>query len=338
MELDRLLSKVREKQDLSVEESKEAVFAMMTGNLNPTSTSDFLIALHQKGETSNELAGFALGMLEQAVPVSVDAQEMIDVCGTGGDRKGSFNISTVTAFIIAGAGIPVVKHGNRCASSNCGSADLLEALGIRFRLTPQEIPQALEHIRFAFLFAPDFHPATKSVAMIRKQLGRPTIFNLLGPLTNPARPGAQLIGVYDRKALSIMAEAIRIIHSMKRAIFVHSLEGFDEATTFGTFLVHSSNGQARNLSAQEYGFRPGSLDDLRGGSPRENAEIALRILQGERSSRRDTVVLNAFLATKTLYPDRPDNNVMKMICDSLDSGAALRVVRRLQEMFPGESS
>ena len=210
---------------------------MLEGTCEPPQISAFLTVLHMKGETPEELAGFALAMRQMAVPVPLDSYKTIDTCGTGGDRKGSFNISTLAAFVVAGAGIPVAKHGNRAASSLCGSADLLEALGIRARLKPEEAAEALTKTGFTFLFAPDYHPATQYVGKIRRLLGVPTLFNYLGPITNPAKPDAQLIGVFDRKGMELMGAAFQLLEPAKKILLLHSIKGWDEATTCGDFIT-----------------------------------------------------------------------------------------------------
>jgi len=267
------------------------------------------------------------------VRVPLDGIRVLDTCGTGGDKKNTFNISTISAFVLAGCGIPIVKHGNRAASSACGSADLLEALGISYHLKPEQVPAALDATGFAFLFAPDYHPATRSVVAVRKQLGIPTIFNLLGPLTNPAFPAAQVIGVYDRNALPFVEEAIRKMDPEKRAYLIHSAEGYDEATPSGDFHLHSTFAPPVIENANNFGFNECCGEDLRGGSPKENASIAMSILSGESGAKRETVLLNAMFGYLAFYADATVQNAKSAVAESIDSGAALRVVQRSQELF-----
>ena len=326
-----LLEKIQRAANLTCEESKQAVFAMMEGE---PQTGALLTALHEKGETAEEIIGFAEAMREKSVRVPLDGRRVLDTCGTGGDKKNTFNISTISAFVLAGCGIPIVKHGNRAASSACGSADLLEALGISYRIKPELVPSILDATGFAFLFAPDYHPATKSVVAVRKQLGIPTIFNLLGPLTNPAFPAAQVIGVYAKKALPLMEEGIRKMDPEKRAYLIHSSEGYDEATPSSDFHLHSTFCPARIENAKSFGFGECRNADLRGGSPNENASIAISILSGDKGPKRETVLLNSMLGYLAFFPDVSLEDAKNATAESIESGAALRVVKRCQELFP----
>ncbi|MCI0413378.1 anthranilate phosphoribosyltransferase [bacterium] len=331
MNFAELLNKVKNGIGLTREESKHAVFAMMEGE---PQTGTLLTAFHEKGETAQEIIGFAEAMREKSVRVPLDGIKVLDTCGTGGDKKNTFNISTISAFVLAGCGIPIVKHGNRAASSACGSADLLEALSISYRMKPEQVPAALHASGFAFLFAPDYHPATKSVVAVRKRLGFPTIFNLLGPLTNPAFPAAQVIGVYNRNALPLVEEAIRKMDPEKRAYLVHSSEGYDEATLSCDFYLHSTFSKPTLENAKHFGFGECRGEDLCGGSPKENASIALSILSGESGAKRETVLLNAMLGYLAFYPEASVEDAKSAVAKSIDSGAALHVVQRTQELFP----
>jgi anthranilate phosphoribosyltransferase len=334
MTYDELKEKLEQKDDLTREESKYAVFAMMEECWLPDQTRCFLIALHEKGETVDEIVGFAEAMRVKAVRIHLNGQRLLDTCGTGGDKKRTFNISTIAAFVLAGCRIPVVKHGNRAASSACGSADLLQALGISCRMSPDQVPVALERTCFAFLFAPAYHPATRAVAEIRRQIHAPTIFNLLGPLTNPASPAAQLIGVYEKKALPLMERALRKMDPEKRAMLIHSSEGHDEATLSNAFFLHSTFGKAGVQTAAAYGFNACADADLCGGSPQENARIAMEVLKGTQSPQRDTVSLNAVLGYLAFHEDASIDVAREAVRESIDSGAALRVVQKLREAFP----
>jgi anthranilate phosphoribosyltransferase len=334
MKFKELFEKVYLGNHLTIEESKTALLCILEGSCEATQISAFLTALHMKGETSEELAGFALAMQQMAVSISCNGQKTLDTCGTGGDRKGSFNISTVTAFVVAGCGIPVVKHGNRAASSQCGSADLLEALGIRFRLKPDEAEQSLTKTNFAFLFAPDYHPATSQVAPIRRLMNVPTIFNYLGPLTNPAKPSAQLIGVFDRKGLELMASAIRLMEPQKKVMLLHSDGGWDEATPCGEFTAYRIETGICKMSSADFGIPFCHESDLAGDDAKTNATIAMSILHGEMGPRRDTVLINAALAIQLHQPELTNAEALTEAKYSIDSKAALNVVRTLQDHFP----
>lgn len=337
MDFREVFEKVYCKTDLTFDESKQALFTIMEGSWESAQVASLLTALHMKGETAEELAGLASAMLTKAVAVPETGKKLMDTCGTGGDRKGSFNISTLVAFVLAGCGIPVAKHGNRASSSFCGSADLLQALGLRFHLNAEEAAEALDRMNFAFLFAPDYHPATKSVVAVRKQLGLPTVFNLLGPLTNPAKPAAQLIGVYEKNALPLMVAAVQRFDRNRRVTLLHSEDGWDEATICGPFYCYSTHQKAAVRDPQEFGFERADAEELRGGTPAENAEIAKAVLSGERNIRRQTVLLNAVLGYMVYYPESTIRDARQAVEESLDSGAALRVVQQYRERFPLES-
>src|SRR5262245_17950918 len=330
-----LFEKVYSRLDLSVDEAKDALFSMTESFWEPSQIGAFLTALHIKGETPNEVAGFALAMLDLAIPVPIQNCQALDTCGTGGDRKGSFNISTIASFVLAGSGIPVIKQIGRALSSRCGSADLIEGLGIRCRLLPEEVSEAVHETSFAFLYVPDFHPVTMAVAEIRKQLGVPTIFNLLNPLTNPARPAAQLIGVYDRYALDLIAGALRVIDPNKRATLVHAIDGWDEATPCCDFLLHSLHGKASWVSSRLFGIDPCNPEDLAGGSALENARICLSVLSGSKGPWRNIVLLNAAIGAMVYYPECSDKEALDLVTMSVDSGAAMNVLLKLKQKFPG---
>jgi len=334
MSFKELFEKVYQRHDLTSSESEKALLAIMDGEWEPPQISSFLTALHMKGEAVDEVVGFVTTMRSKCVSVLLDGIESMDTCGTGGDKKGSFNISTLVAFVLAGCGISIAKHGNRAASSNCGSADLLEALGIRFRLQPEEVAESMQRTGFAFLFAPDFHPATRAVAAIRRQIGMPTIFNLLGPMTNPARPSAQLIGVWDRRALPLLSAAIARLDRGKRAGLIHSEEGWDEATPCGPFHLHQPGEEPVVIHPEEWGFKRCDEQDLRGGSPAFNASIALSVLESEPGPARDAVLLNAMLGYRIYFKEATNEEALRAVIESLDSKAAKNVVHKLKEQFP----
>lgn len=335
MKFEDLFEQVNQKNDLSINESMFAVRSMMEGSWTPEQIGTFLLSLNRKGESAQELAGFSAAMKEAAVQIPLNGMTTMDTCGTGGDKKGSFNISTLAAFVLAGCGIPITKHGNRAASSQCGSADLLNGLGIRYRLRPEEAAESVSEIGFAFLFAPDYHPATRSVVEVRKKLGTPTIFNLLGPLTNPAHPKVQLVGVYKRSALPLMAEAIRLSDPERRAAFLHGDAGWDEATPSCNFSIHHASGRVESYSASQFGIPACSEEQLRGGSPVENVRIADEVLIGKPGPHRETVRLNALLAYQLYFPGSTNVQALTAVTESIDSGAARNVVTRLKHKFPG---
>lgn len=332
----RMMEKVSSGEEMTMQESRVVLDAMVDGEWEPLQIETFLLALKRKGETAGELAGFASAMCEKAVQVAVNGMETIDTCGTGGDRKDTFNISTAAAFVLAGCGVPVVKHGNGAASSSCGSADLLQALGINHRLRPEEAAASLYENHFAFLFAPDYHPALRTLVTIRRKLGVPTIFNLLGPLTNPARPIAQMIGVYDGTALPRMAQALSAMDSGKRALLVHSIDGHDEATPCSRFKMHTIGIELgmREAAAEDFGMEPCPPEELRGGSPARNAEIVMSILEGKRTPARTAVLLNAALGYRVFAPSTPWNGAVQAVEDSIETGAAREVVARLRKKYP----
>ena len=281
-------------QSLAMTDAIEVMREVMEGEATPAQLGAYLTALSLKGETPEEIAGFATVMREKSLRVNVDGPA-IDTCGTGGDRKGTFNISTAAAFVVAGAGLTVAKHGNRAASGDCGSADVLEALGVRIELPPEAVERCLREIRIGFMFAPAYHPAMRYAAPVRREIGIRTVFNLLGPMTNPARVSCQLIGVGYPEAAEKMAEALRLFGA-HHAIIVHSDDGMDELSlgsdTPGWEVL---DGEIRPYLVQprDLGLPHATPDDLRGGDPASNADTMRRILSGATGPIRDAVVLNS---------------------------------------------
>ena len=281
-------------ESLAQDDAVAVMREIMEGAATPAQLGAYLTALSLKGETPAEIAGFAAVMREKALRVDF-AGAAIDTCGTGGDRKGTFNISTAAAFVAAGAGLVVAKHGNRAASGDCGSADVLEALGVRIELPPDAVERCLREIGIGFMFAPAYHPAMRYAAPVRREIGIRTVFNLLGPLTNPAGVSGQLIGVGYPEAGAKMAEVLRLLGS-QHAIIVHSDDGMDELSlgsdTAGWEVV---NGTIRPYAVRprELGLPFATPDDLRGGSPSDNADTMRRILAGGGGPLRDAVILNA---------------------------------------------
>jgi len=320
------LAKLLQHQHLTAEEAEQAMQVIMSGQATPAQIGAYLTALRMKGETVAEIVGSVRAMRAQAtrVPVRVNGGSLLDTAGTGGDGRHTFNISTAAAFVLAGAGRKVAKHGNRAASSRCGSADVLAALGVNLDLTPEQVAACIEEVGIGFIFAPRFHPAMKHAIGPRRELGQRTIFNILGPLTNPAGATHQLIGVFDAALTEPLAEVLGELGS-RGAFVVHGYGGLDELTTAGPNRVSAlRDGRVTtfDLDPAEFGLRPVSLDDLRGGTPEENAAALRAILSGEdRSPRRDVVLLNAAAALAAESGDL--TAALEEARQALDSGAAL---------------
>jgi anthranilate phosphoribosyltransferase len=312
-------------RDLTREEAASVMRAIMTGDATPAQVGAILTALAMKGAKSEELAGFAGAMREFAVPFPHDlAGPCIDTCGTGGDDSGTFNVSTAAAFVVAGAGLPVVKHGNRSVTSRCGSADVLSALGARLEIPPAGMARVLRATGIAFLYAPLYHPAMKRVQGIRQELGTRTVFNLLGPLTNPAGARIQLLGVYRPDLVGTMAGVLRILGT-ERAMVVHG-GGLDEITTTGpTLVAEVGEGGVREytIHPEDFGIPLSTMDDLRGGDAAENARILREVLSGERGAARDAVLLNGGAAIFLGGLAGSMAGGMSLAGKSIDSGLAL---------------
>ena len=323
--------------DLTPAEAGRVMEEIMRGAATPAQVGGFLTALRMKGESETEIAAFARAMRAAAVPVVLPAPEMrVDTCGTGGDGAGTFNISTAAAFVAAGAGVSIVKHGNRGVSSRCGSADVLEALGVPVAIPPDRVAEVLSAAGIAFLFAPAYHPAMQHARSARQEIGIRTVFNLLGPLTNPARAGAHLLGVYDPRLTVPVARVLGDLGA-ERAMVVHGA-GLDEIATSGpTMVAELRDGDVRTytLDCTEFGIPRSSVDALRGGGPAENARTLLSVLSGESGPAREIVVLNAGAA---IYLGGKAGDIARGIAraeTSIDSGAALDRLRRLIEATGG---
>jgi anthranilate phosphoribosyltransferase len=318
------ISRLIERQNLSPEEAGQVMEAIMEGSTTQSQISAFLTALRMKGETPEEIAAFASVMRRHAVNVTpVTGKMLVDTCGTGGDGMHTFNISTASALVAAGAGIPIVKHGNRSVSSTCGSADVLSALGVNLTVDPVRQAKIVEQVGIAFFFAPAHHPAMRHVMPVRQELGCRTVFNILGPLANPAGAQAQVLGVYNPDLTRPMAEVLRIL-GLSRAMVVHG-SGLDEITTTGDTCVCELNGGMLNtytLSPPMFGIAPAGLSDIRGGDSVENARIIREILGGERGAGRDIVLLNAGAAIYTGGQARDIHEGIVRAASSIDSGNA----------------
>jgi anthranilate phosphoribosyltransferase len=316
-------------KDLGAGQAQAVLREIMSDAVGEAQTAAFLIALRTKGETVEELTGLARTMREMALPVKVDGDDLLDTAGTGGGTP-TFNVSTVAAFVAAGAGCRVAKHGNRSATSLCGSADLLEALGARIDLGPAAIASCIEEVGFGFMFAPLHHEATKHVVPVRKALGVRTVFNFLGPLTNPAGATHQLIGVSDPSYLELMAGAL-VELGCERALLVSGEDGMDEISVAGeTRAVEVANGglDYYMIAPEQVGLERADPESVRGGTPERNAEIARAVLEGEPGPRRVLVVLNAGAAL--LVSDRASSleEGVRIAEEAIDSGAALDAVER----------
>jgi anthranilate phosphoribosyltransferase len=328
----RVLSALASGESLSSEDAAAAMRAVMEGNATPGQIGGFLMALRTKGETVDELDGFASTALEFARPVRSD-EPLLDTCGTGGDRAGTFNISTVSALVAAAAGVRVAKHGNRAASSHCGSADLLEAFGVKIDLDPSGVERCLAEAGIAFMFAPVFHPAAAHAGPVRRELRVPTVFNFLGPLTNPARPAAQVIGVSDSAMLPLIADVIA--RRGIRAKVFRGEDGLDELTTTGFSEVYEvAGGEVRetSLDPATLGFKRAKKEDLTGGDVERNRAIAEEILSGAEGPHRDVVLLNAAAGLHVAGRVDAMADGVEVAAKAIDSGDARRILDRWVEV------
>src|SRR5437899_3687680 len=306
MILDALHRIANHRQSLSRGEARDVMVEVLTGKCTDAQIAALLVALHMKGETVEEIVGFAEAIRASATPFSIHQNSTVDVsgtgrdalvdtCGTGGDASGTFNISTANALVVAGAGVRVAKHGNRSVTSKCGSADVMEALGVNINPPPARLAACLEEVGIAFLFAPALHSAMKHVQTARRELRLRTVFNLLGPLTNPARASAQVVGVYSAELVEKLAEAFSML-GVRRALVVHGADGLDEITVTGpTRIAEVREGTVRNyeVTPEEFGIKRARIEDLAGGGAAANAAIIREILTGKKSPRREVVLLNA---------------------------------------------
>lgn len=318
---------------LTAEEAEAVMNEIMTGEATPAQIGSFLTALRIKGETVEEIAGCVRAMRANAVHVRPQATLLVDTAGTGGDGAHTFNISTTAAFIIAGAGLHVAKHGNRAISSKAGSADVLLALGVNINLTPEQAAQCIDEVGIGFLFAPNLHPAMKHAIGPRRELGIRTVFNILGPLSNPANANVQLVGVYDPQLTDVMANVLRALGG-KAAFVVHGAGGLDELTTLGPNKVSQFNGagvQHYELEPLELDLPRATPDALRGSTPEENAAIMRAVLSGERGARRDTALLNASAALVAAGVAASFRDGLQLAAESIDSGKAMAKLEALVE-------
>ncbi len=336
----RAIDALASRRDLDRAEAAAVLDEIMSGEVSEAQIAAFLIAMRTKGETEEELAGLAETMRARATRVAAERAELLDTAGTGGGRP-TFNVSTTAALIAAGAGATVAKHGNRSATGLSGSADLLEALGARIDLAPDAVATCIREVGFGFMFAPDHHPATRYVIPVRKSLGVRTIFNFLGPLTNPAGATRQLVGVSDPAMAPVMAGALARLGA-ERALVVSSADGLDEMSTSGPTEVIEVTGAATRswtVSAADVGLDPAPPEALRGGTPEQNADVTRRIFAGERGAQRDLAVLNAGAALYAAGRAEPLEAAVRAAEQAVDSGAAGaaldRFVARTRELAGG---
>ena len=358
MLLDALHRIANQSQSLGRNEAREVMSEVLAGKCSDAQIAALLVALRMKGETVEEIVGFAEAIRAAAAPLPIRGTEALDVSGTGrdalaeesrvdeslvdtsgtgGDASGTFNISTATALVTAGAGVRVAKHGNRSISSKCGSADVVEALGINIQLSPERAAQCLREVGICFLYAPNLHPAMKQVQAVRRELRMRTMFNLLGPLTNPAQASGQVVGVYSLDLVEKLAEALSML-GLHRALVVHGLDGLDEITITGaTRVAEAREGSVRSyeVEPEEFGMRRATLQDISGGDATQNAAIIRSVLSGEKSPRRDVVLLNA--AAALVAAGRADRiaEAVPMAAESIDSGAAAGKLKALARFTAG---
>lgn len=328
------LDAVLNRRDLSQDEAYKAMEFIMEGNANDCQIASFLTALKIKGETTDEISGFSRAMLDKAIKVKSRHKNIVDTCGTGGDGLGTFNISTTAAFIAAGAGVPVAKHGNRNVSSRSGSADVLEELGVNINIECSEVSDCLDSIGIGFIFAPKAHTAMKYVAKARKDMGIRTVFNILGPLTNPARPNGCVLGVFDNNLIYMMINTLKNL-GVERAFVVNSEEGLDELSVSGKNSVAELRDDRISkyiLDTEKLGFKKSNISDLIGGDAKENAGILVSILTGEeKGARRDSAVINAAAAIVSGKKTDSLSEAVDLANYSIESGKAYEKLNRLIE-------
>ena len=319
-------------RSLTVDEAASVMEEIMGGEVTPAQFGAFVTALRLKGETVDEITGLAKTMRAKAIAVTI-AEPVVDTCGTGGDGLHTFNISTVAAFVAAGAGLKVAKHGNRAMSSQCGSADVLEALGVKIDLNAEQVQRCLEEVGMGFMFAPVFHPAMKYASAPRREIGIRTVFNIIGPLTNPAGAGAQVLGVADESLLEKLASVLQSL-GCNHALVVHGDDGLDEITITGKTRVCELKGgriQSYSISPEDFGLSQASLENLKGGSADENAALLRRILAGDTGPQRDVVLMNA--AAVLLVGEKVGTlqEGISLAKEVIDSGRALMKLEQLIE-------
>ncbi len=328
-----LIKKAACGKNLTEDEASLAAKTIMDGSATPSQIAALLTALHIKGETVAEITGFAREMQDHAQKIEPNVSNLVDTCGTGGDASHTFNISTVSAIVVAGAGVPVAKHGNRSMSSKCGSADLLEALGVKIDLPPQKVKECIEKIGFGFMFAPVFHPAMKYAGPVRREIGFRTIFNVLGPLTNPARTKKQIIGVFSENLVKALAQVLKNL-GIEKALVVHGMDGLDEISLSGkTKVAELKNGRIKiyYISPKDFKLKIAGAAAFKVQNVEESKLVALSILERrETGPQRDIAALNAAAALYVAGAAKSIKEGIGLANESIDSGAAFR---KLQELI-----
>ncbi len=335
------ISKLVEGFDLSYQEAFDTMTEIISGSATDSQIGSFLTALRMKGETVEELQAMARVMKNYAVQVYPQIKgRLVDTCGTGGDRLKTFNISTTSAFVVAGAGVAVAKHGNRSVTSKCGSADVLEEIGLNLDMTAEQVKESIENTGIGFLFAPKFHPAMKRVVGPRKEIGVRTVFNILGPITNPAHASAQLIGVYDQKLVEKMAHTLKGL-GCEAAAVVHGLDGIDEISTVGKTkiaLLAEGTVNVTVKSPSDFGVPTAKIEDLKASSTAENAKTTVKILHGMNGPKRDAVLVNAAAGIMLGEATNDIKEAMELARRSIDNGHALRKLEGLIKASGGALS
>jgi len=324
--------KLKNKENLTQEEIEMIMRAIMSGEASEESIEDFLLSLRAKGPTVEEITGAAKIMRQFVVKIKTKHKKILDTCGTGGDKMNTFNISTIAAIVVAAAGVAVAKHGNRSVSSKCGSADLLEALGVNLDVDQEHLSACLDEVGIAFLFAQKLHPAMKNVASIRKKLGVETIFNILGPLTNPAIATHQILGVYSNELVAPMAEVLKNL-GLQRAIVVHGADGLDEITTTGKTFISEYDGNeiiSYDISPEELWISPAHPKDLKGGDLQTNVSICEDILNGKEGPKRDIVLVNTAYALYVAERVKSISQGLDIAMETIDSGKARNKLEELK--------
>jgi len=342
MEFSKTLTQLLNAEDLDFNQSTDLMNEIMEGKLSLTQISALLVALRMKGESPVEIAGFAKTMRAKTHSIDVAKDLLVDTCGTGGDGKNTINVSTAAAFVVAACGGKVAKHGNRSVSSKCGSADVLDALGVNINVDQKIVQDCIENVGIGFLFAPNWHPAMKFVVPVRKELGIRTVFNILGPLTNPAGAKYQIIGCFDKEFASKMSQALKEPElGIERAFVVHGFDGMDEVTTTDkTYIYEVKNNlvDEYEFDPTDYGIQLATQKDLEGGSAEDNAQLIKDILSGEKSPKRDIVVVNAAFAILACGLVENIDEAIKLCQEKIDDSSAMKKCEELIEFTNREHS
>mgnify|MGYP002523375397 CR=1 FL=1 len=328
--------KVSKKEDLTYDEAYQTMDEIMSGEASEVQMSSYLTAMSMKGETIDEITASVKAMRNHCVRILNDV-DALEIVGTGGDGSNTFNISTTSSVVISAAGVPVAKHGNRSASCKCGAADVLEELGVNIHIPPEKSLACLEKNNICFLFAQNYHIAMKYVASVRKELAIRTIFNILGPLTNPAGATMQVLGVYDKELVEPLAEVLNNV-GVKSALSVYGMDGMDEISTSSeTFVCEIKNGKTKSylIKPEDFGFERCKKEDLVGGSPKENAQITLDILKGQKGPKRNAVLLNSAAGLYVAGCVESINDGVKLAEEIIDSGKALKQLEKFIECTNG---